>query len=250
MVFADMHCHSLFGVDDGAKTPEEMQAMLDAAYADGVRYLCFTPHFHLGYFGNNSKERDLAFSDAEKYVSINCPDMHVFLGNELRYSRECVSWLENGLCLTLNGTNHVLVDFSEMERAETIADGLHRLLNAGYTPVLAHAERYDSLRPGLRDIQRFRQNGVIIQVDSQSLVGGFGMTVKRRARAMLRHGYADIISTDAHNLRRRPPEMGRAYQYIERKFGRVCAERLCRENALERLRPDGERKERNGNNET
>lgn len=250
MVFADMHCHSLSGVDDGAKTPEEMRAMLDAAYADGVRYLCFTPHFHLGYFGNNSKERDTAFSKAGEYVSIKYPDMHVFLGNELRYSRECVSWLESGLCLTLNGTDYVLVDFSEVERAQTIADGLNRLLNAGYTPVLAHAERYDSLRPGLREIQRFRQNGVIIQVDSQSLIGGFGLTVKRWASAILRRGYADIISTDAHNLRRRPPEMKRAYQYIERKYGRACAERLCRENALELLRRDEERKERNGNNET
>lgn len=247
MVFADIHSHSLFGVDDGAKTEEDMQAMLDAAYADGTRYLCVTPHFHLGYFGNNIKERDKAFSNAEKYVNIRYPDMRLCLGNELRYSRECVSWLEDGLCLTLNGTNHVLVDFSEVERAKTIVDGVNRLLNAGYTPVLAHAERYGELSFNLREIQGFRQDGVVIQVDSQSLLGGFGQAVKRRAKAILRHGYADFVSTDAHSLRRRPPEMSGAFQYIERKYGRTYGERLCRDNALELLWPDAEGKEQDGN---
>lgn len=243
MVFADIHSHSLFGVDDGAKTEEDMQAMLDAAYADGIRYLCFTPHFHLGYFGNNITERDKAFSNAEKYVNIRCPGMRLCLGNELRYSRECISWLEDGLCLPLNGTKYVLVDFSEMEKAKTIVDGVNRLLNAGYIPVLAHAERYDELSFSLREIQGFRQDGVLIQVDSQSLLGGFGQAVKRRAKAILRRGYADFVSTDAHDLRRRTPEMSGAFQFIERKYGRTNAERLCRVNALALLWPDAEEKE-------
>ena len=240
MFYADIHSHSLYGVDDGAKTQEDMQAMLDAAYADGVRYLCFTPHFHLGYFGNNIKEREKAFSNAEKYVNIKYPDMHLCLGNELRYSPECVSWLEDGLCLTLNGTEYVLVDFSEVERASAIVDGVSRLLNAGYRPVLAHAERYDHIGYGLREIQGLRHDGVLIQVDSQSLLGGFGLAVKQRAKAILRKGYADMVSTDAHDIRRRPPGMSGAFQYIERKYGQMYGERLCRDNALELLWADTE----------
>ena len=249
MFYADIHSHSLYGVDDGAKTQEDMQAMLDAAYADGSRDLCFTPHFHLGYFGDNIRERDTAFSEAKEYAKIKFPDMRLYLGNELRYSRECISWLEDGLCLTLNGTRCVLVDFSETERAGTIADGINRLLNAGYTPVLAHAERYELLSPGLREVQSFRQKGVLIQLDSQSLLGDFGPGVKRRAKAMLRRGYVDFISTDAHSLRHRPPEMNGAFQFIERKYGRICGESLCRDNALKLLRPDEARKDTNGNNE-
>lgn len=240
MFFADIHSHSLFGVDDGVRTEEEMQAMLDAAYADGIRYLCFTPHFHVGYFGNNEKAREKAFSKAGKYVNIKYPDMKLCMGNELRYSRECISWLEDGRCLTLNGTKYVLVDFSEVERAGTIVDGVNRLLNAGYIPVLAHAERYDDLSRSLREIQSFRQDGALIQVDSQSLLGGFGRAVKMRARAILRRGYADIVSTDAHDLRRRTPEMNEVFQFIERKYGRTYGEWLCRNHALELLWSDME----------
>lgn len=46
MNYADMHCHMLYGVDDGAQDRETSRAMLDAAYADGTRTICFTPHCH------------------------------------------------------------------------------------------------------------------------------------------------------------------------------------------------------------
>ena len=37
--FTDYHAHFVYGVDDGARTREEMFAMLDAAAADGVTRL-------------------------------------------------------------------------------------------------------------------------------------------------------------------------------------------------------------------
>lgn len=240
IVFADIHCHGLHEVDDGAKTVETMQAMLDAAYADGTRYLCFTPHFHLGYFGNNTKARDIAFSNAEKYVNIRHPDLNICVGNELRYSPECISWLEDGLCLTLNNTNYVLVDFPETERAKTIVNGVNRILNAGYIPVLAHAERYDKLSANAKEIHGFRQDGVLIQVDGQSLLGKFGASAKRRAKRMICHGMVDFIATDAHDLQRRPPEMSEVFLYLEKKFGSDYAERLCKENALRLFWPNAE----------
>ncbi|MFR5854611.1 MAG: CpsB/CapC family capsule biosynthesis tyrosine phosphatase [Lachnospiraceae bacterium] len=43
MKFADVHSHFVYGVDDGAKTQEEMKAMLDAAWQDDVTTLVATP---------------------------------------------------------------------------------------------------------------------------------------------------------------------------------------------------------------
>ena len=42
--FTDYHAHFVYGVDDGARTREEMFAMLDAAAADGVTRLFATSH--------------------------------------------------------------------------------------------------------------------------------------------------------------------------------------------------------------
>ena len=48
--FFDLHTHLLCGVDDGARSPEEMYAMLDMAYEDGTRAMCLTPHFSPYFF--------------------------------------------------------------------------------------------------------------------------------------------------------------------------------------------------------
>ena len=45
---AGIHAHFVYGMDDGAKTREDMEAMLDAAYADGITSLVATPHMTPG----------------------------------------------------------------------------------------------------------------------------------------------------------------------------------------------------------
>ena len=52
---ADLHIHLLCGVDDGARDEETMRAMVDAAYDDGTRVICATPHYHPGFFGRTTK---------------------------------------------------------------------------------------------------------------------------------------------------------------------------------------------------
>lgn len=42
--FVDIHHHLLYGMDDGPKGIEEMEAMIEAAYSDGIRIIIATPH--------------------------------------------------------------------------------------------------------------------------------------------------------------------------------------------------------------
>ena len=46
----DIHCHLLYGVDDGAKTIEESVAMLEAAKEQGISAMILTPHYRHGMF--------------------------------------------------------------------------------------------------------------------------------------------------------------------------------------------------------
>jgi protein-tyrosine phosphatase len=61
-LFSDIHMHLLFGTDDGAKTVEDMYEMVDASYACGTRFICATPHFYPGYFGDNRETSKTAFA--------------------------------------------------------------------------------------------------------------------------------------------------------------------------------------------
>lgn len=241
MPFADIHIHVLYGVDDGAETEAEMHAMVDAAYADGVRIICATPHFHPGYFGNHNDQIEAAFQALTDYARQRYPQMEFCLGNELRYSCDCVSWLQSGQCRTLNGTQYVLVDFSDEEEQQRISDGLDQLLNAGYRPVLAHVERYRTLFGQLKMIRTFQDNGVLLQVDAQALLGNFGFMIRRQSKAMLSAGLIDLIGSDGHDLVHRPPELSKCFQYIQKKCGTDYAEALCWNNALRLLHDDSAR---------
>lgn len=234
--FVDMHSHALCGVDDGPRSYGEMCQMIDASYSDGVRTLFLTPHFSPRHFGDNCDETDQAFRLLSDYVQDKYPDMRLVLANELRCSRDCVSWLERGLCRTLCESRYVLVDFSLDESTRAIADGLSRLLNAGYIPILAHPERYRRLGFGMGELRAFRDDGVLLQMNAQSLLGGFGLGAKMRAEAMLRKGLVDFMGSDAHGLRSRPPQLSQAFSRVQKKYGESRARDIFCDNALKLIR--------------
>ncbi len=233
MTYSDMHIHALYGVDDGAKTEEMMLAMVDAEYQDGVRFLCLTPHYHPGYFGDNRDAVLRAYEQLCRTAEVRWPDLKLGLGNELRYDRGCLSWLRDGLCHTMNGTNYVLVDFIEDEENGRIHQALDRLLNAGYTPILAHAERYSRMKE--QDIREFRENGVLIQVDTQSLFRGFGFFIQRRCKTLLKSRLVDLAGSDAHDLSRRPPGISDFSKAIGNLCGKDYAAAICSANTAHAL---------------
>lgn len=235
MTFADIHNHMLFGVDDGARSETDMRQLIDASYADGVRHLCFTPHYHPGYFGEHQEQIAFAFDMANQYAAERYPDLSLYLGNELRYERSCIEWLEQGRCQTLNATEHLLVDFLYPEPAENILDAMLRILNAGFTPVLAHVERYEKFHRDLREVDRLKSWGVILQVDAQSPLGGLGHGSKVRARRLLDAGVVDLIASDAHDLTKRPPQLQPCYEFVARKYGADYARHLFWEEPLRLL---------------
>lgn len=233
--FIDMHSHALADVDDGALSFEDSCAMVDASYTDGVRMLFLTPHFHPGLFGDNREKSLRAFRELRAYAKQKYPKMVLRLANELHYSRDCISWLDQGLCRPMVG-RFVLVDFSCRAERKVIMDGLSRMLAGGYVPILAHPERYEKLSRGLEELQELRDNGVLLQMDAQSPLGGFGLNVRMRAATMLRKGLVDFVGSDAHGLGSRPPQLSQAFQLIEKKYGHAYARAIFHDNAVKLLR--------------
>lgn len=237
MYFADMHTHILCAVDDGAESAEQMQQMLDAAYACGTRKLWLTPHYHPGYFGKNREKSEEAFAKLLSYGA-KYPDLELYLANELRYSPSCDEWLDQGLCRTLDGGSSVLVDFSASETVKNITEGMDRLLRAGYRPVLAHVERYRNLRGQWQILERMKDRGVRFQITAASLTGECGLRTGWFAKSIVMRNLADHVASDAHDMEYRRPEMDGAYGWIRKKCGATMAQALCWENALA-LMPKG-----------
>lgn len=232
MRFADIHIHALAGVDDGAATEADMRGMIDAAYADGTRVICFTPHWYPAAFSDNRRASEAAYSRAAAYAVSRGYDLKLCLGNELHYTDGCTERIAEGLCRTLNGTDNVLVDFSENEDADVIMRGVRSILNAGYRPILAHVERYTRLHSDLREARALRADGALIQIDSDSVVGKFGFGCRMRAKKCLDGHIADIVASDAHGVTRRTPQLSAAFGLTERRYSPEYARALFGDNPL------------------
>lgn len=225
-IFADIHIHMLYRTDDGPKSSEQMLELFERAYRAGTRLFCVTPHFHYGLFGDNTERTRAAFAELREAAAKLHPDAVVVLGNELRYGPAAVDWLDSGSCHTLNGTRYVLVDFHADESAYTIKNALYRLLNAGYHPILAHAERYSELYRSWDVFEELKNKGVVIQIDADSVLGNWTRQAKQMGLQLLKHRFADLVCSDAHDTVDRPPELKQAYALISKRFGEDYAEQL------------------------
>lgn len=61
--FADIHCHVVPGVDDGASDMQEALRMLKTAYVAGITHMIVTPHYKEGR-RNASPEKICSLIDA------------------------------------------------------------------------------------------------------------------------------------------------------------------------------------------
>jgi protein-tyrosine phosphatase len=100
------------------------------------------------------------------------------------------------------------------------------LLVAGYVPILTHPERLTWIEAHYETVQRLAQAGVWMQLTAGSVVGAFGRRPRYWSERMLDEGLVHILATDAHDVVRRPPNLGSGRDAVARRIGNVEAEHL------------------------
>ena len=227
--FADTHCHMLAGVDDGADTLHEMMRMAARAKSEGIGIICFTPHS--GLFGKDIDPEHLKgkFACATDLLRKSFPDIRFYLGSEIYYSCDIPEKLQKGTYLPINGGKYVLVEFPPNADLFIMENGVKFITTAGYTPILAHIERYKIVCNNPLAIKRLREKGAVIQSNSRQIMRR-NLLGRNPCIRLLRQGLIDIIATDCHDVAERPPEMRKCYEYIKNKFGRKYADTLTKIN--------------------
>lgn len=75
---------------------------------------------------------------------------------------------------------------------------LERIKNKGYTPVLAHPERY--LYMEKRDYEKLKLMGIKFQRNAFSIDGQYGKKVQKRCKWLMKHDMYDFVGSDMHRL--------------------------------------------------
>lgn len=224
--FVDIHAHILPGVDDGARDLSQSLALLKHAGSQGIGAVLLTPHYRGRYHSNVRGKLTAIFEELCEAAKIECPGMELYLGCEVGYELDVSEKITDGTVLSLNNTRYVLLEFQEKSFRSRIMDGVLEVLNFGYIPIIAHAERYEAFRNRPQLVEEVAELGALIQINAQSVLGKLGFGIKRYCHKLLKAHLVHFVATDAHDLKERRPELKSCYQLIRKKYGQAYADAL------------------------
>lgn len=223
----DIHCHPLYGTDDGAKTFEVAVEMLKMAAGDGVTHLVATPHCNFRYtFDAEANRAKLA----ELQAAVG-PEPKLLPGCDFRLSYDNLGRLtqERGP-YTINGTQYFLAEFDDHFIPSLMDNVFYDLQVAGYTPILTHPERNAVCRRKTLDLYHWVMRGCLVQVTALSYTGGFGSEAESAVERLLDLNMVHVVASDAHDTRRRTPLLSPAWQKMADERGEELANLLFNDN--------------------
>lgn len=231
----DVHSHILPGIDDGARRMWETRELIKQAYGQGIRTIIATPHYHRGkHYIDPDGILELA-RKVQREADQLFPDLNIYAGQELIYFNGIFDAVAAGKTVPMAGSNCLLMEFQTDVSYEIVYQAVRQMSLMRYRPVLAHIERYQCLRvPGR--IEELRKSGAYLQMNFGSLTGGIRHVRENLwCRRMVQEGNIQFLGTDMHRVDFRPPEIGKAVEWIYKKCGEEEAEHIMRRNPLEIL---------------
>jgi protein-tyrosine phosphatase len=222
----DLHCHILPGIDDGAPDLSVSLDMARAFVADGVTHVACTPHILPGLYHNSGPQIRRAVQQLQHNLDAQGVALQLVVGADNHVVPDFVAGLRSGHLVSLADTRYVLVEPPHHVPPPRLEELFFSILAAGYVPILTHPERLSWIKSHYGAIERLAHAGVWMQVTAGSLSGAFGGNAQYWAERMLDEGRVRILATDAHDTRRRPPNLSEGRDLAAARVGASEAEHL------------------------
>ncbi len=221
----DIHSHVLWGLDDGARTVEQSEAMLRMAAAHGTTDIVATPH------------ADLQYTFQPELIAERRKILQERLGETIRLHTGCDFHLKldniqdaiaNPAKYTVNGRGWLLVEFSDLMIFPNTEEIFVKMENAGMRVIVTHPERNWLLRQKPERLEAWVHQGAFLQVTGQSLLGFFGAEVRKFSEGLIEKGWVHFLASDAHDTQRRTPRLDQTWKHVSDKYGTEYAEALLK----------------------
>ena len=194
----DLHSHIVPAVDDGARTNSEAIEIISRMRERLERgsTVVFTPHYSCSMSRrvvDGRHKRSLQFLD--RVEAEFSPDLSFLAAGELMIERSSLRYMEE---TRYPGTGWVLVEFNTgVSWIETLIQ-LRRIINRGYSPLIAHPERYRWCRQRNERLIKLSKMGCGTMVSARSFrLNRYANT----ARKLLKNGLSHALCSDAHSIR-------------------------------------------------
>lgn len=207
----DLHNHIAFGMDDGSKDLTESKAMIQEALNQGVNSIVLTPHFNPS---RNDLEEFITKRDEVASILRNEGLINIKTGAEV-FLTSNLRDIDVGR-LSFEDSDYILIELSTQIMPLGLESQLLSIMDYGLIPILAHVERYPYLLENPKLMIDLINHGVLFQVNTSTFMDS---SKKGLVRACVKHNLIHLVSSDAHNMDRRPMNTGIVMDAIEKEFG-------------------------------
>lgn len=196
--YVDIHSHVLSGIDDGAQILTEsgflLQSMIDLKFSKCIT----TPHTMKHVWDNTSATILNSLEAIKKSFPELTAKLDLQAASEYIMDDHLLHLVASGPLLTLK-EKYVLVEMSYLNPPMQLQDIIFQLQVAGYTPVLAHPERYSFYHHDFEQYHKLKKSGCLFQLNLLSTVGYYGSEVTETAQKLLKNGMIDFTGSDIHH---------------------------------------------------
>lgn len=204
LIRADMHAHILPGIDDGAKTLDDSIAIIKELQEFGYESLLCTPHVMHDFYNNSTDKITSTLAIVKAELNRLNIEIEINAAAEYYFDEELTKRVREKDILTFGKEHYLLFEFSYFNEHQGVFEGITDMIQAGYSPVLAHPERYPYLVDQKEKYNLLRDLGAKFQINLMSLVGHYGESAQHGAEYLIEQNYVDFIGTDIHRIEHLP----------------------------------------------
>ncbi len=224
MNYVDLHCHLLWGIDDGAKTEADSIAMARALVSVGFSDVACSPHARPEYASDDRDLCERRRAETQGALEREGIPLRLHPNAENVLDPDLLQRIEAGR-RSVGAGPYLLAEAPYFASLPQLPELIFRLRVKGVTPLIAHPERCKEFeRPG-RAAEAVRA-GAHLQLDIGALIGRYGRRPRKLARAFLDDGLYSVAATDLHSPTDAARWVGDSIAELRKLAGDATAQRM------------------------
>jgi len=196
----DLHSHLIPRIDDGSQSMKESITLLKGLKSQGYDKVITTPHVMFDAYGNTKESILQGLDSLREAARMNGVDICIEAAAEY-YLDEGLLPLVKRKEILLIAEKYLLFETSYTHRPLQLEEMIFEIFATGYTPLLAHPERYRYIKDPKNEYKTLKNLGVEFQVNINSFNGYYGTQAKNNALFLSNTGMIDFLGSDTHNIK-------------------------------------------------
>ena len=198
----DMHSHLLAGIDDGVSTEMQAQGIIEDFISLGYQKIITTPHIMSDFYKNTPEIIQAKLQSLQNHLAQNQIEITIEAAAEYYLDEHFLSLLQNkSPILCFGAKKYVLFETGFMNYPPFVEEAIFLMKSNGYTPILAHPERYQYVQQDFKFVEKMLNLDVLLQVNMLSLALYYSKEAQKTAQKLIDAKLPHFLASDCHHER-------------------------------------------------